>query len=154
MTTYTIVHATGDLRSQAQQYLTTNHYTRSNGGSGTMFAVVPSDVPQTHVCGAVLIGATASTNCDRSLVAGAVLIGPASSRDAERSVAQPGVLVRQIKRSHLADDVPVTALCESQLLRTAMQQTTDHYDQPVLFVSYADPAACDSRDGRPLAGWS
>lgn len=117
-----------------------------------MFAVVRNDLTDT-VCGAVLIGATASANCDRSLVAGACLIGPTASQDAERSLVQPVVLMHQIKRSHLADKVPPEAVCESKLLRTTMRKMTDTYDQPVLFVAYADPAATDDRTGLPLAGW-
>jgi hypothetical protein len=146
---YTIERAYGPLRKAANAYLEREHYMRSAGGSGAMFAVVGDDI---HVAGACLIGATCSANQERSLVAGACLIGPAASQDAERSLAQ-GVLIRQIKRSHILDSVPATAVCESKLLRTAMQAVTDEYDQPVLFVSYADPAALDERTGQPLAGW-
>jgi hypothetical protein len=132
MLMYSIQRAFGDMRKQAAAYLEREHYMRSAGGSGQMFAVI----------------------AERSgSVAGACLIGPAASQDAERSIAQPGVLIRQIKRSHIADRVPATAVCESKLLRTAMQAVCDEYDRPVLFVSYADPAATDERTGLPLAGW-
>ena len=143
----TITHATGDLRRAAAAYLEAHHYMRSSGGSGQMFAVLNDE---TTVSGAVLIGATASANCDRSLISGACLIGPTASADAERRIAGPEVLIRQIKRSHLRDDVP---MYESHLLRTAMQAVCDQYDRPVLYVSYADPAATDERTGQPLAGW-
>lgn len=147
---FSILHAYGPLRRAAERYLEEHHYMRSSGGSGAMFAVIRDDA---SVTGACLIGATSSSNQERNLIAGACLIGPAASRDAERSIAQPSVLIRQIKRSHIADDVPVTAVCESRLLRTAMQSVTDEYDAPVLFVSYADPAAVDERSGMPMAGW-
>jgi hypothetical protein len=143
--TLTIVRAYGAMRKAAEAYLEAHHYMRSSGGSGQMFAVLDSAA---QVSGAVLIGATASANCDRSL-AGACLIGPTASKDAERSIAGTGVLIRQIKRSHLLDDVP---MYESHLLRHAMQQVCDEYDTPVLYVSYADPAATDERTGRPLLG--
>lgn len=139
----------GVFRTEVAAYIANHHYMRSSGGSGQLFAVVRDDQ---QVVGACLIGATTSENQTRSLV-GACLIGPTASADAERSIAQPGVLVRQIKRSVLADDVPTTALYESQLLRHCMQAVCDAYDQPVLFVSYADPAATDTRTGQPLAGW-
>lgn len=148
MPPYTITHAKGELRKAAAAYLERDHYMRSNGGSGTMFAVTADDTDT--VQGACLIGATASTNCDRSLVRGACLIGPTGSQDAERNIAKPGVLVRQIKRSHLGDEVP---MYESHLLRTAMQAVANDLDRAVLFVSYADPAATDERTGLPLAGW-
>ena len=150
MSSYTITWAYGSLRTSATAYLEQSHYMRSAGGSGAMFAVVAAD---STVTGACLIGATCSANQERSLVAGACLIGPAASQDAERSIAQPGVLIRQIKRSHIADTVLATEVCESKLLRHAMQAVTDAADQPVLFVSYADPAATDTRTGLPLAGW-
>ncbi|MBX0330099.1 hypothetical protein K2Z83_20740 [Oscillochloris sp. ZM17-4] len=139
----------GTYRAEVEAYIAQNHYMRSSGGSGQLFAVVRDD---DQVVGACLIGATASQNQNRSLV-GACLIGPTASADAERSIAQPGVLVRQIKRSFLSDDVPTSAMYESQLLRHSMQAVCDEYDQPVLFVSYADPAATDARTGQPLAGW-
>lgn len=147
---FTIRRAYGPLRKAAELYLEEHHYMRSSGGSGAMFAVVRGDA---SVAGACLIGATASWNQERSLITGACLIGPSPSRDAERSLASPGVLIRQVKRSHIADHVPTTAVCESRLLRTAMQVVTDEYDAPVLFVSYADPAAVDERSGMPMAGW-
>ncbi|NTU85285.1 MAG: hypothetical protein HGA45_39010 [Chloroflexales bacterium] len=48
--------------------------------------------------------------------------------------------------------MPVDAVCESKLLRRSIQYVTDHYDQPVLYVSYADPGAKDTRTGLPLLG--
>src|SRR5215212_1000455 len=118
---------------------------RSSGGSGQLFAVLDQ---ADEVRGAVLIGATASTNCNRS-IAGACLIGPTASQDAERTIAAGGVLIRQIKRSHLQDGV---AMYESHLLRHCMQEVCNTYDQPMIFVSYADPAATDARTGMPLLG--
>jgi hypothetical protein len=120
---------------------------RSSGGSGQLFAVLDS---ANRVNGAVLIGATASTHCDRS-IAGACLIGPTASQDAERTIAADGVLIRQIKRSHLRDGVD---MYESQLLRHCMQDVCNAYDQTMIFVSYADPAATDERTGMPLLSWS
>ena len=142
----------GDMRREVAGYLEREHYMRSSGGSGQLFAVLRDDAT---VRGACLIGATASANQTRSLVRGACLIGPTASEDATRSLATPtpGLRVRQIKRSHIADEVPATAVCESKLLRHSMQAVTDEYDQPVMFVSYADPAATDARTGQPLAGW-
>jgi hypothetical protein len=137
----------GVFRSAVEAYIATNHYTRSSGGSGQLFAVMRDE----QVVGACLIGATTSENQTRSIV-GACLIGPSASADAERSIAQPGILVRQIKRSILADDVPTSAIYESQLLRHSMQVVCDEYDRPLLFVSYADPAATDVRTERPLGG--
>ena len=139
----------GAYRAEVQAYIAAHHYMRSSGGSGQLFAVVRED---NEIAGACLIGATSSANQTRSLT-GACLIGPTASADAERSIAQPGVLVRQIKRSILADDVPTSAMCESKLLRHSMQAVCDEYDQPMMFVSYADPAATDKRTGQPLAGW-
>lgn len=136
----------GALRAAGTRYLEEHHYMRSAGGSGALFIVLD----QEQIVGGVLIGKTASQLCDESLINGAVLIGPLASADAERSVCQPGVCVRQIKRSHLLDDVD---MYESHLLRTTMQEVTDELDQPTLFVSYADPAATDSRTGLPLTGW-
>jgi hypothetical protein len=135
------------MRKAGQAYLENNHSMRSAGGSGQMFVVVDSSQ---QINGAVLIGATASKNCDASL-AGACLIGPAASADAERSIANRGVLIRQIKRSHLRDGV---AMYESHLLRSCMQSVCNEYDAPVLYVSYADPAATDERTGLPLVGWT
>jgi hypothetical protein len=143
----TIVRTSGEQRKAAAAYLERNHYMRSSGGSGQLFAVLD---PADAVHGAVLIGATASTNCDRS-IAGACLIGPTASQDAERTIATDGVLIRQIKRSHLQDNV---AMYESHLLRYCMQEVCNEYDQPMIFVSYADPAATDARTGMPLLGWS
>jgi len=143
----TIMHTNGALRKAAAAYLEQHHYMRSSGGSGQLFAVLD----QTEsVQGAVLIGATASANCDRS-IAGACLIGPTASQDAERTIAAGGVLIRQIKRSHLQDSV---AMYESHLLRHCMEEVCNDYDQPMIFVSYADPAATDARTGMPLLGWS
>ena len=147
ITPLTIVRAFGAMRKEAAAYLEAHHYMRSAGGSGQMFAVMDSSE---RVSGAVLMGATASRNCDHS-IAGACLIGPTASADAERSIAGSGVLIRQIKRSHLLDDVP---MYESHLLRHAMQGVCNEYDTPVLYVSYADPAATDERSGRPLLGWT
>jgi hypothetical protein len=97
----TIMRTSGEQRKAAAAYLEQHHYMRSSGGSGQLFAAFD----QTEcVHGAVLIGATASTNCDRS-IAGACLIGPTASQDAERTIASDGVLIRQIKRSHLQDGV-------------------------------------------------
>lgn len=117
------------------------------GGSGQMFVVATS---AGAIQGACLIGATASRNCEHSIV-GACLIRPTASADAERSIATSGVCIRQIKRSHLLDGVP---MFESHLLRYAMQQVCNTYDTPVLYVSYADPAATDERTGMPLLGWT
>src|SRR5262245_24782379 len=78
-----IVRARGKTRKAAEAYLEANHYMRSSGGSGQMFAVIDG---AKQVNGACLIGATASRNCDRS-IAGACLIGPTASADAERSIA-------------------------------------------------------------------
>src|SRR6266567_125408 len=97
--TLTIVRTYGAQRKGAAAYLEQHHYMRSSGGSGQLFAVLDH---ADHVHGAVLIGATASTNCERS-IAGACLIGPTASQDAERTIATDGVLIRQIKRSHLQD---------------------------------------------------
>jgi hypothetical protein len=99
----TIVRAYGPARKAGLAYLEANHYMRSSGGSGQLFIV---EDRTGAVYGACLIGATASTNCDRS-IAGACLIGPAASKDAERSIAGEGVLIRQIKRSHLLDGAPM-----------------------------------------------
>jgi hypothetical protein len=145
---YTIRRAFGELRKAGAAYLEREHYLRSAGGSGQLFVVERDDG---QVAGACLIGKTTSRNCDRS-IAGACLIGPAPSKDAERSIAGDGVLIRQIKRSHLLDDVPQNQLCESQLLRHVMQAVCNEYDRTVLFVSYADPAAHDERTGMPLLG--
>lgn len=142
-----IVRAYGAMRKAAAAYLENHHYMRSSGGSGQLFAVL--DQANT-INGAVLIGATASTNCDRS-IAGACLIGPAASQDAERTIASSGVLIRQIKRSHLLDSI---AMYESHLLRHCMQAVCNEYDQSMIFVSYADPAAADERTGLPLLGWT
>ena len=142
-----IIRAYGTARKAAEAYLERNHYMRSSGGSGQMFAVENS---AGAIQGAVLIGATTSKNCDRS-IAGACLIGPTASKDAERSIADRGVLIRQIKRSHLLDGVP---MFESHLLRYAMQSVCNEYDEPVMYVSYADPAALDERTGLPLLGWT
>jgi hypothetical protein len=106
----TIVRTYGAQRKAAAAYLEQHHYMRSSGGSGQLFAVLDQ---ADEVQGAVLIGATASTNCERS-IAGACLIGPTASQDAERTIATDGVLIRQIKRSHLQDGV---AMYESHLLR-------------------------------------
>jgi hypothetical protein len=143
----TIVRTAGEQRKAAAAYLEHNHYMRSSGGSGQLFAVVDQSE---CVHGAVLIGATASTNCDRS-IAGACLIGPTASQDAGRTIAAGGVLIRQIKRSHLQDGI---AMYESHLLRHCMQKVCNGYDQPMIFVSYADPAATDARTGMPLLGWT
>jgi hypothetical protein len=143
---FTIVRAFGATRKAAEVYLEAHHYMRSSGGSGQMFAVLDSSE---CISGAVLIGATASRNCNYS-IAGACLIGPTASADAERSIASDRILIRQIKRSHLLDSVP---MYESHLLRHAMQHVCDEYDAPVLYVSYADPAATDERSGLPLLGW-
>src|SRR5690348_8134393 len=97
----TIVRTNGDQRKAAAAYLEQHHYMRSSGGSGQLFAVL-DQADEVH--GAVLSGATASTNCDRS-IAGACLIGPTASQDTERAFATGGVLIRQIKRSHLQDGV-------------------------------------------------
>src|SRR5262249_36276829 len=142
-----IQHVYGSIRKAGQAYLETNHYMRSAGGSGQMFVVLDSTQ---QISGAVLIGATASKNCDNS-IAGACLIGPAASADAERSIAKRGVLIRQIKRSHLRDGVD---MYESHLLRHCMQSVCNQYDAPVLYVSYAAPAATDERTGLPLCGWT
>lgn len=144
---FRIVRALGATRTDAAAYLETHHYMRSSGGSGQMFAVLDQ---RDRISGAVLIGATASQHCDRA-IAGACLIGPTASEDAERSIAGKGVLIRQIKRSHLFDGVP---MYESHLLRYAMQSVCNEYDEPVMFVSYADPAAVDERTGLPLLGWT
>jgi hypothetical protein len=143
----TIVRAYGATRKAAAAYLERHHYMRSSGGSGQLFAVLDD---AERVNGAVLIGATASSNCDRS-IAGACLIGPAASQDAEHTIAEGNVLIRQIKRSHLRDGV---AMYESHLLRHCMQAVCNEYDQPMIFVSYADPAATDERTGMPLIGWT
>jgi hypothetical protein len=113
-----------------------------------MFAVLDDTG---EIAGACLIGATTSQNQDRSLIRGACLIGPTASPDAEKNlIPSGGVLIRQIKRSHLLDEVD---MYESHLLRHGMQTVCDEYDRPVLYVSYADPAATDERTGLPLAGW-
>ncbi|MBX0329100.1 hypothetical protein K2Z83_15590 [Oscillochloris sp. ZM17-4] len=149
MPTYSIQRVFGgDFRRAVQHYIATNHYMRSSGGSGQLFAVMADD----EVAGACLVGATSSENQTRSLIAGACLIGPAGSQDAERSIAT-GVLVRQIKRLVVADDVPSNVIPESKLLRHAMREVTDEYGVPVLFVAYADQAATDLRTGHPLPGW-
>ncbi len=142
----TIVRAYGPARKASMTYLEANHYMRSGGGSGQLFIV---EDRTGAVYGACLIGATASTNCVRS-IAGACLIGPAASKDAERSIALGGVLIRQSKSSHLHDGVP---MYESHLLRHAMRAVCNEYDRLVLFVSYADMAATDERTGKPLLGW-
>ena len=147
-TPYTIRRAFGALRKAGVAYLERHHYLRSAGGSGQLFVVQHSDG---QVAGACLIGKTTSHNCDRS-IAGACLVGPVPSKDAECSVAGARVLIRQIKRSHLLDGVPPHELCESQLLRHAMQAVCNEYDRIVLFISYADPAARDQRTGIPLLG--
>jgi len=127
---FTIRRAFGTLRRAGAAYLEANHYMRASGGSGQLFVVESGDG---QIAGACLIGATASRNCDRS-IAGACLIGPAPSKDAERSIAGDGVLIRQIKRSHLLDSVPKESMCESQLLRYAMQSVCNEYDRPVMFA--------------------
>jgi hypothetical protein len=146
---FTIRRAYGTLRKAGAAYLEANHYMRASGGSGQLFVVESGDG---QIAGACLIGATSSRNCERS-IAGACLIGPAPSKDAERSIAGDSVLIRQIKRLHLLDSVPKEAMCESQLLRHAMQSVCNEYNRPVMFCSYADPAATDERTGVPLCGW-
>ncbi len=144
---FTIVRAFRPIRKAAAAYLETHHYMRSAGGSGQMFAVMNH---HEQVNGAVLIGATASRNCDHS-IAGACLIGPTASADAERGIAGSGVCIRQIKRSHLRDGVP---MYESHLLRHAMQRVCDEYDAPVLYVVLRRPRSrrTSAAAGRCSAG--
>lgn len=141
----TITHAKKDLRAAGAAYLAHHHYMRSSGGSGCLYVVEGS---AESVQGACLIGATASRNVERALL-GACLIGPTNSPDAERSLASNGTIVRQIKRLHVLDTVP---MYESHLLRHAMHHVTDTLNQPVLFVSYADLGAIDAR-GIPMGGF-
>jgi hypothetical protein len=148
---YRIDHAYGETRKAAQDYLRRQHYLASDGNQGFMFAVVADDHT---VAGACLVGNTMSAHQERDLVVGACLVGQSSSPDIEADLVRPGqpVLVQQIKRSHIRDEVPASAVCESKLLRRSIQHVTDYYDRPVLFVSYADPGATDTRTGMPLLG--
>ena len=65
-----IQRAFGPLRAATAEYLEQNHYMRSSGGSGQMFAVLDE---AGEIAGACLIGATTSQNQDRSLIRGACL---------------------------------------------------------------------------------
>lgn len=164
---FRIEHAYGARRKQAQEYLRRWHYLASDGNQGFMFSITADD---NAVAGACLVGNAMSENVELDLlgaprptqdssstVRGACLVGQSNSPDIEGDLLEQGavgrVLCQQIKRSHILDDVPVSAVCESKLLRRSIQYVTDYYARPVLFVSYADPSARDSRDHtRPLLG--
>lgn len=123
--------------------------------------------PQPELVGACLIGPTASRDVDRQFVGNIAAPKKRSSSKAEtytdevlglEDEAEPedapeaAVLVRVVKRSHLLDNVPKDQLCESQLLRHCLQRVTDAYNKPVVFVSYADLAARNTKTNLPLTG--
>lgn len=158
---YRIEHAYGPLRQAAQAYLRQWHSLASDGNQGYMFAVVAD---AGDVAGACLVGNAVSAAQERDLVpragnetiVGACLVGESSAPDIAADLVAPGPAVRipQVKRSHILDDVPTTAVCERKLLRRSIPHVTDLAGGPVLFVSYADPSAVDARtdEARPLLG--
>lgn len=155
---YRIEHVYGPLRDASLAYLEKNHYMKNSGHQGRMYAVLRD---ADTVAGACLVGETLSDNQKADLVvmrsiAGACLVGESGSPDIRGDLlandAEPSIIIQQIKRSHILDEVPTTAVCESKLIRRAMQHVTDILDRPVLFVSYADLGAKDERTGRPLLG--
>lgn len=129
------------LRGAPRAALTTlmqQHYLGVSGNVGLAFGVY---TPAQEIVGGALIGATASESCSRS-------------------IAAADYPIRAIKRSFILDELPgsVDNSCvpvpESQMLRACMDEVADLAQAPVIFVSYADPAAVDIRvdPPRPLLG--
>lgn len=112
---YRIDHAYGETRRQAQEYLRRWHYLASDGNQGFMFAIVADD---NTVAGACLVGNAMSENQERDLVVGACLVGQSNSPDIEADLVTTNTsqrpLIQQVKRSHIRDEVPVEAVCESK----------------------------------------
>ena len=133
MNTPGMMHATGDLRKEAQALLRgeragiDGHYLGSDGGAGYCYVMLDAGGIVQGVC---LIGRTASESADRSFV------------------AEPWQVVA-VKRLYCTEEAP---LPESALLRYAMADVARKRNSTLLIVSYADPAATDSRTGLPLLG--
>ncbi len=124
---YAIVHALGPEREALDRLLREHHYRHTGGGSGYSYAAV-------------------SPGGD---VVGGAWIGPDASMNAVRKVVRPPHLTWAIRRSWMADESPVP---ESQMLRTPMRAMANSRGEAMLFVSYAEPDAMDSRTGLPMLG--
>ena len=119
-------HVTGARAKQARALLIHHHYRGTDGGSGYLVA-----------------------NVEDGAVDAAVLIGPSTSISADRSIVAEPWATWAVKRSFALDSCAVP---ESQALRFAMRSFAAQRDETLVFISYAEPDAVDTRTGMPMLG--